>query len=970
MSILASVLATLRAVSRIPILALLVALLGGSGPRLTAADGDARGSALRDLVRRGEYETAETELRARLEKAPTDASSRRLLADVLAARGRYDEALAVLEEADHAEASAALRTAQGRLHLTRGRLSEAEQTFRAALDLEPDRVEALYRLGVVRAWRGEAREAKRLWNRIVRVYQDLTVDEAEELPAETYVDMALALVRLNRFHDANDVMFPQAEEQDPKCPQLLLEWGRVFEMKYNFPEARSLFRDAFSQNPAFADARVAMANDYLTDFQVGIRRYSLAESQLEKALETNPQHAGAFAARGRLWLSDGDFGRARRDFETSLGICPADLETLGDLAATGILAADDALFQDAEKRALAVNPRPAVFYHTVAAAIEKRFRYAEAVEMAEKALELDPEYWAAYHTVGINCLRTGAETKGREYLQKSYENDPFNVWVVNTRKLLRHMDRSHRRIETERFRLSVPKADAGVLEHYLVPLLDEAFAKLSAHYREPLDTPLHFDVFSKHQWFSARIAGLGGFPATGACFGNVVALTTSKALPQNWGAVAWHEFAHVVTLHKTKHRVPRWLTEGLSVYEEGRDHPQWARNFSREIADAHHSARLLPLAELDFGFSKPKYPGQVLISYFQGCLVVQYINKIWGFDTILEVLDGYAKGETTPEIWKRVYSLELEEFDKGFLSWVDAWVDENGYRGRVAADHVPALEAAVELSPDDVGALVELAWGYHCAGNDVDAPLTARKALALSPECGDAHAILGFELLRAKKQEEAKAELLKALEKSTRYAFRVHRALGQLAARAKDTDGAVRELEAALAISPVAGATHPPRGNLYYQLADLYQKGGETEKAIERLEALRKWAPQDIGCRLRLAEHYEGQDTDEAASRAVDLLDEAIFINPFDPKIHVRLANLAERAGRHRVVIRENRYLLTLPDTNPRTAWLALARAHLALEKPEEAARCAREALSVDEECEEAREILERAGKGAAGPDA
>src|SRR5690606_11060375 len=190
-----------------------------------------------------------------------------------------------------------------------------------------------------------------------------------------------------------------------------------------------------------------------------------------------------------------------------------------------------------------------------------------------------------------------------------------------------------------------------VLKTYLVPLLEKAWENYTGYYATELNSPIHVDVFSKHQWFSARIVGLGGVPASGACFGKVVALTTPKALPQNWGAVALHEFAHVVTLQATDNRIPRWLTEGLSVYEEGRDYPRWKRNFTREIADSFGSGRLLPIRDLDSGFSKPKYPMQVLISYFQGCLVVDYIRLTWGFEKIQELLAGYRERKSTEQVF-------------------------------------------------------------------------------------------------------------------------------------------------------------------------------------------------------------------------------------------------------------------------------------------------------------------------------
>ena len=56
--------------------------------------------------------------------------------------------------------------------------------------------------------------------------------------------------------------------------------------------------------------------------------------------------------------------------------------------------------------------------------------------------------------------------------------------------------------------------------------------------------------------------------ALGACFGRVVTMDSPRARPPgefNWGATLWHELAHVITLQLSNQRVPRWLTEGISV---------------------------------------------------------------------------------------------------------------------------------------------------------------------------------------------------------------------------------------------------------------------------------------------------------------------------------------------------------------------------------------------------------------------
>ena len=64
--------------------------------------------------------------------------------------------------------------------------------------------------------------------------------------------------------------------------------------------------------------------------------------------------------------------------------------------------------------------------------------------------------------------------------------------------------------------------------------------------------------------------------ALGACFGRVVTMDSPKARPPGefqWEATLWHELAHVVTLQMSNQRVPRWLTEGISVYEENAGAP-------------------------------------------------------------------------------------------------------------------------------------------------------------------------------------------------------------------------------------------------------------------------------------------------------------------------------------------------------------------------------------------------------------
>ena len=52
-------------------------------------------------------------------------------------------------------------------------------------------------------------------------------------------------------------------------------------------------------------------------------------------------------------------------------------------------------------------------------------------------------------------------------------------------------------------------------------------------------------------------------------------------------------------------RVPRWLTEGVSVYEEGREKPSWRSEMEVPFALALERDQVLKLRDLNSGFTKP-----------------------------------------------------------------------------------------------------------------------------------------------------------------------------------------------------------------------------------------------------------------------------------------------------------------------------------------------------------------------------
>src|SRR4030095_3397841 len=123
---------------------------------------------------------------------------------------------------------------------------------------------------------------------------------------------------------------------------------------------------------------------------------------------------------------------------------------------------------------------------------------------------------------------------------------------------------------------------AGVMREHALPLAKEALAALEKHYNFTAQGPLLIEMFPKHDGFAVRTLGLPGMiGALGACFGRVVTLDSPKARQPPgdflWEAPLSHERRHVITIQMSNSRVPRWLTEGISEWEETQARKDWTR---------------------------------------------------------------------------------------------------------------------------------------------------------------------------------------------------------------------------------------------------------------------------------------------------------------------------------------------------------------------------------------------------------
>src|SRR5262249_19727284 len=135
--------------------------------------------------------------------------------------------------------------------------------------------------------------------------------------------------------------------------------------------------------------------------------------------------------------------------------------------------------------------------------------------------------------------------------------------------------------------------------------------------------------------------------------------------PSNWEAVLWHEFCHVVTLNATKNKMPRWLSEGISVHEEGLADRAWRGAIAPHFREMLLGDDFVPLSRLSSAFLEAKSVRHVQFAYQESALAVEFLVAKAGHEALRDVLDDLGRGLDINEALSRRTKTPLDRLDAG-----------------------------------------------------------------------------------------------------------------------------------------------------------------------------------------------------------------------------------------------------------------------------------------------------------------
>ncbi len=774
-------------------------------------------------------------------------------------RGRLDDA-----ERMARGGGTAMETTLGDVLVLRGHLAAADSLYADVVARRlPDAMSALAGRAELALRRGNVTAAVAMARQVRAAYTAGSGWRPDDMVAAGRADVVLGAVDPEALHDAL-AAFDDAAAADSGNIDAQVRGADLLVEKYNGPDARDTYRGVLARVPNAPLALLGLAQVAALDGQ------SDPVPGARAALDRDPVLVPALVFLARLELGRAAYDSATAMAGRALAVDSTAVGAWGVLGAVAWLRGDSAGFRWARAGADRVrNPSPD-FLISVAEAAAAQRRYAEAVTLARQAVAIDTLQPRALGVLGSNELRVGAMTRGRADLERAFARDPYNLWYLNTLNLLDSM-RAYRTVRTTHFEIVAPPSDADYLKLYLAPLLEKAYDRYRVRYGWEPTTPVRIELFNHHADFSVRTLGLTGLDdILGVSFGTVIALDAPPARPAgeyNYGSTAWHELAHTFTLGLSAHRVPRWLSEGLSVLEEQEAGSGWGDAVSLGFLAAFKGGKLPRATTLNDGLNQPAYPAEIGYSYFEASLVCRMIESEHGIAAIRAMLEDYARGQDTPGVLQDVFRMTPAAFDDHFDAWLralyarplavldpsDGVKSPDGAYPRlvrsandIAADQPDSARAllrrAEQLFPDyggSDGAAWSLARLEEHEG-DLRAEVAQLQIVTASQETAADPNDLEATAQLALGDSAAALGSLQRLQWITPYDVALHQRAADLDDALGRFDDAILERHAVLALAP------PDRIDARYQLARALYRGGQVAQARTEILAVLEEAPNYV----------------------------------------------------------------------------------------------------------------------------
>jgi len=440
-----------------------------------------------------------------------------------------------------------------------------------------------------------------------------------------------------------DNFFETARKQSPDGRDAYLAIGDLALEKHDYELAAKQFQAGLKRFPGDPDMTFGLARAY----EPSNRR--LMVENIEATWKTNANHTGAMLLLIDHLIDGEEYEEADKLIDRALAVNPWLPDAWAYRAVIQHLRNDSEGEKKARANALkyyAANPKVDFI---IGQDLSQKYRFAEGAACQRRALAADTNYVPSKAQLAQDLLRLGDEADGWQLAEEAHKQDEYDVTLFNL-VTLRDKLKKFATVTNADFIVRMATNEAPIYGADVLSLLSRAKSNLTAKFGVTLARPTTVEIFPEQKDFGVRTFGMPDNPGyLGVCFGPVITANSPAAQsghPANWQSVLWHEFTHVITLQITRNRMPRWLSEGISVFEEIEANPAWGQRMNASYREMILHDELTPVGELSSAFIAPKTPLHLQFAYYESELVVEFIVKQFGFPALQAILRDLGEGVT------------------------------------------------------------------------------------------------------------------------------------------------------------------------------------------------------------------------------------------------------------------------------------------------------------------------------------
>ena len=798
--------------------------------------------------------------------------------------GRYDICLQVCRLADQrGQPAVDWRVIKFQSLAAMGQYEEALEEAEKLPISYPDNIPALMEVHDLFASLGKTEKASEILKLVNEAALKLKREERGGLTQVALGRAALALgadpaTVMEQYFDPVKAQKPKTKDDIPSgLVDAHIAAGQLALDKSDYQRAAQEFNAALKFAPNHPEIRFGLAEAYAPSNGEETTKH------LERAMEVNPLHAPSLLRQAETMINSEEYAAAEERIKLVQSVnARYPLSWAYQAIIENLARADEKAFAEARDKALEIWPDNPEIDHTIGRVLSRNYRFQEGAERQRAALEMDPEFLPARLQLAHDLLRIGDEEAAFALAEEVSQADEYNVLAYNL-TVLRDELATYETIASEDFTIRMPANEAEIYGDRAMELLTEAKEVLCAKYGLELDRPVLVEFFPHQQDFAIRTFGnLGGGGILGACFGTVVTMNSPGGLAHNknnWEATLWHEFCHVVTLTVTHNKMPRWLSEGISVYEEKQRDPTWGQKMEQDPRRMIlEDEALTPIPELSSAFLSPPSGEHLMFAYFQSMLVVEYLIDNYGMENFQKILTDLGEGVLINDAIAR-HTEDLETLEEKFRAHVT----------KLAENLAPGVDwtrpPPEVVDPRDAEAVRDYAiekpnslWAWHtltqhwmAQENWKEAIAAADKYIALYPD--NTHAGGGYALKarawRALGNKKREAETLRELANRSAEAYTAYTRLLEVDLEEENWDGLLKTAKQTKAINPFLKHAHYCRGCAHEALDERQS----AVKSFEKLLVLKPVNPSEV--RFRLARLLQSEDDQKAKRYLIDSLVEA-----------------------------------------------------------------------------------------------